>query len=66
MREPNGIGTWQLFDLAADPGETTDLAAASPEVLAELAAAYDAHAAAVGVIPPATRGPGGGGNATAR
>lgn len=57
MREPNGIGNWQLFDLAADPGETTDLAAANPEVMAELAAAYDAHAVAVGVIPPASRAP---------
>jgi arylsulfatase len=55
MRAPNGIGDWQLFDLAADPGETTDLAAANPELMAELAAAYDAHAAAVGVIPPAQR-----------
>jgi arylsulfatase A-like enzyme len=55
MRAPNGIGDWQLFDLAADPGETTDLAAANPELMAELEAAYDAHAAAVGVIPPAPR-----------
>jgi arylsulfatase len=58
MRAPNGIGDWQLFDLATDPGETTDLAAANPGLVAELAAAYDAHAAAVGVIPPAPRGSG--------
>jgi arylsulfatase len=58
MRAPNGIGDWQLFDLAADPGETRDLAAANPGLVAELAAAYDAHAAAVGVIPPAPRGAG--------
>lgn len=52
MPPPNGIGNWQLFDLSVDPGETNDLAAANPEILAELAAAYDDHAAAVGVIPP--------------
>jgi arylsulfatase A-like enzyme len=57
MRAPNGIDNWQLFDLAADPGETTDLAAANPEVITELATAYDAHAAAVGVIPSAPRAP---------
>src|SRR5690606_21056176 len=36
---PNGIGGWQLFNLAEDPGETTDLAADHPDVMAELAAA---------------------------
>jgi hypothetical protein len=30
-----------------------DFAAANHDVIAELAAAYDAHAAAVGTIPPA-------------
>ena len=35
---PNGIGAWQLFNLAQDPGETTDLAAAYPDVMAELGA----------------------------
>jgi arylsulfatase len=57
MQAPNGIGNWQLFDLVADPGETTDLAAANPDLVSEFAAAYDAHAAAVGVIPPASQGP---------
>jgi arylsulfatase A-like enzyme len=60
IQRPNGIGAWQLFDLATDPGETTDVAAANPEVMAELAAAYDLHAAAVGVVPPAPPGAGGG------
>jgi arylsulfatase A-like enzyme len=53
MPPPNGIGNWQLFDLSVDPGETNDLAAANPDLLAELAAAYEDHAAAVGVEPPA-------------
>jgi hypothetical protein len=33
---------WQLFDLSADPGQQTDVAAAHPEVVKKLAAAYDA------------------------
>jgi arylsulfatase len=52
MPRPNGTGDWQLFNLAEDPGETTNLAAEQPEMMAELAAAYDRHAAEVGVIPP--------------
>lgn len=52
MQQPNGTGEWQLFNLATDPGETTDLAAAQPALVAELAAAYEQHAAEVGVIPP--------------
>jgi arylsulfatase A-like enzyme len=56
IRPPNGTGAWQLFDLAADPGETTDVAAANPELMAELAAAYDRHAADVGVVPPGPPG----------
>ncbi|MBK8036027.1 MAG: arylsulfatase [Verrucomicrobiaceae bacterium] len=34
--------SWQLFDVQADPGEQTDVAAAHPEVVKELATAYDA------------------------
>ena len=33
---------WQLYDMEADPGETTDLAAREPETVARLAALYDA------------------------
>lgn len=32
---------WELFDLAADPGEKTDVLAQHPQVVQELAAAYD-------------------------
>jgi arylsulfatase len=45
-----GTGEWQLFNLAEDPGERNDLAAAHPEVLAELAAAWDAYAQENGVL----------------
>jgi arylsulfatase A-like enzyme len=32
---------WQLFDVKADPGETTDVAQRHPEVIGELDAVYD-------------------------
>lgn len=41
-----------LFDLARDPGETTDLAAARPDKVAELKAEIAAFQAAVGPAPP--------------
>ncbi|WP_405051356.1 arylsulfatase [Sphingomonas sp. LC-1] len=44
-------GRWQLFNVAADPGETKDLAAAEPTKLAELVDAYDQYAKAKGVVP---------------
>ncbi len=47
---PLGDGRWRLFDLARDPGETTDLSIARPELLAELVAEYDAYAERVGVL----------------
>jgi arylsulfatase len=37
----DGAKHWQLFDVKADPGEKTDLAAKHPEVVKELDAAYD-------------------------
>ena len=36
-----GDKQWQLFDVKADPGEKNDVAAAHPDVLNELDAAYD-------------------------
>lgn len=33
---------WQLFDMASDPGQATDVAAANPSVVDRLSAAYDA------------------------
>ncbi len=43
------VGGWELFDLAADRTETTNLAARNPAKLAELSAEYDAWQARVGV-----------------
>ena len=49
--EPDRRGAWELYDLDADRTETSDLAAEHPERVAELAAAYEAWAERVGVIP---------------
>jgi arylsulfatase len=45
-------GTWALYNLASDPGETRDLAAQEPEQLKKLVAAWDAYAKDAGVIIP--------------
>jgi len=42
---------WQLFDLNADPGQTTDLAARFPEKVAELNAMFDEQARTFNVYP---------------
>jgi arylsulfatase A-like enzyme len=42
---------WELYDLAADRSESHDLAAEHPELVEELAAAWQDRADAVGVIP---------------
>jgi arylsulfatase len=49
--KPMDLTQWMLFDLAADPTETTDLARERPEVLAELIAAFEADALANHVYP---------------
>lgn len=43
-------GPWELYDIAADRIESNDLAAASPDLVAELVAEYDVWAAEHGVI----------------
>jgi arylsulfatase A-like enzyme len=43
--------TWQLYHLAVDPGETTDLAGEHPERVAELRAAWEQAAEQHGVFP---------------
>jgi arylsulfatase A-like enzyme len=50
MPRPLGNGTWQLYDLAADPGEIHDLAAEKPDVLAALLEAWERYAKETGVV----------------
>lgn len=47
---PVGDGQWRLFNLALDPGETSDLSEAEPQVLEDLLSEYSAYAARVGVL----------------
>lgn len=49
---PYGNGVWQLYNLANDPGEVTDLADQHPELVAELSQAWDRYAERSGVIRP--------------
>ena len=53
---------WELYNLKADPGETTDLAAREPGKLRELVADWDRYARDVGVVipPPGKPKPAGG------
>ncbi len=44
-------GAWELYNLAVDPGETRNLAATHPGLVAELRAAYEEWARRVGVLP---------------
>ncbi len=49
LAEPNGTGQWQLFNLADDPGETTDLAAEHADMVAAMTADWQAFAETSGV-----------------
>ncbi|MFT4053766.1 MAG: arylsulfatase, partial [Novosphingobium sp.] len=51
-RDGVGEGKWQLFNLATDPAESTDLAASHADKLAELVADWDRYAAQKGVALP--------------
>lgn len=44
-------GGWELYDMVADRTELDDLADQHPELVAELAAAYEAWADRCGVLP---------------
>ena len=52
-RGPAGTGSWQLFDIASDPGERHDLAADRPEDLARLVGLHEAWMRDYGVVMPA-------------
>ena len=52
LPEPYGNGDWQLYDLAADPGELHDLASKFPVRAEALARAWEAYAESNGVIQP--------------
>lgn len=45
-----GDGTWRLYNLALDPGETRDLAGEEPDVFASMLKGYETYAAEVGVL----------------
>jgi arylsulfatase len=47
-----GKGEWELFNLAADPGERNDLAAEHPDKLKELLAIWDGYVRTNNVILP--------------
>ncbi|MBU2605745.1 MAG: arylsulfatase [Alphaproteobacteria bacterium] len=47
---PVGDGAWRLFNMLDDPGETTDLSAAEPEMLANMLTAYTDYASEMGVL----------------
>jgi arylsulfatase A-like enzyme len=46
-------GSWQLYDLEQDPGETQDLAVKHPEKLDELVKHWDGYVIEVGVAAQA-------------
>jgi arylsulfatase A-like enzyme len=48
---PVGDGRWRLFDIAADPGETRDLAPVRPLEFTAMQAAWERWAAEHGVLP---------------
>ncbi|NIJ42030.1 arylsulfatase/uncharacterized sulfatase [Parvibaculum indicum] len=47
---PMGDGKWRLYDIEADPGETTDLSAAQPGIKQKLLMAYEAYAEEMGIL----------------
>jgi len=50
---PNSWYRWQLYDIDADPGESTDLSTDRPELVAELANLWEEYAVAHGVVQEA-------------
>ena len=52
LQPPFGNGTWELFDLSTDPGETKDLSGVEADRLQTMITAHERYAEEVGVIPP--------------
>jgi len=52
LPEPYGIGDWQLYDLATDPGELHDLSSEFPDRTRTLAEAWQDYSNSNGVIQP--------------
>lgn len=57
MERTSTRATVGLYDLAQDPGETNDLSASQPAVVADLRLRWEAWRRAVGAVDPATAGP---------
>ena len=52
LSKPFGTDDWQLYDLATDPGETTDLSGRMPELRSELIETWNRYSQETGVILP--------------
>jgi arylsulfatase len=50
VAKPFGPGTWKLYNVTEDPGETRDLSKEQPAILKELKAAWDQYAKDVGGV----------------
>ena len=53
--KPYGPDDWQLYNLAVDPGETTDLSESLPELRQEMIEIWDRYAQDSGVILPSVK-----------
>lgn len=49
--DSGGTGAYSLYNLANDPGETTDLATEKPDIVQELSLKWDQYAKENGVVP---------------
>lgn len=47
--EPYGDGTWHLYDISVDPGETTNIASEHPELFKSMIEQYQSYATEVGI-----------------
>ncbi|KAJ0279431.1 hypothetical protein CBS470a_009242 [Colletotrichum nupharicola] len=53
---PHGTGTWELYDIKSDPGETKDLAASQPEIMRQLLQDWEVYFSETGMIEFHVRG----------